>query len=179
MSAAVARRYAKAIFELAKEEGKLSEVTQELVRVAEAYEASPEFQALEMTPGLTDEDRTGVVAAIAQRAGGSDLTVRTVQMLAERQRLAILPDLVELLGDMADEELGLLRGHVTSAHDLSESYRDRLRKKIEQATGKKVMLTFETDPTLLAGIVTQIGDRVVDGSIRGKINDLAESLRQT
>lgn len=178
MSAAVARRYARAVFELAKEEGKLAEVTKELTTIAEAYEASTDFQSLELTPGLTDEDRTAVIAAIANQAGAGDLTVRTVQLLAERQRLSILPELVELLGEMADEALGLVRAHVTSAHMLSEDYRGRLKKKIEEATGKKVLCTFEVDETLLAGIVTQIGDRIVDGSVRGKINALAESLRQ-
>jgi len=178
MSAAVARRYARAVFELAQEEGKLEDVTKELAAVAAAYEVSTEFQALEKTPGLTDEDRTAVVAAIAGKAGGGDLTVRAVQMLAERQRLAILPDLVQLLGEMADDALGLVRAHVTSAHVLSEDYRGRLQRKIEEATGKKVVCTFETDETLLGGIVTKIGDRVVDGSVRGKLNALAESLHQ-
>ena len=178
MSAAVARRYARAVFELAKEEGNLAEVTKELTAVAEAYEASTDFQALELTPGLTDEDRTAVVAAIAQQAGGGELTVRTLQLLAERQRLSVLPDLVELLGEMADDALGVVRAHVTSAQPLSDGYRARLKQKIEQATGKKVLCTFETDETLLAGIVTKIGDRVVDGSVRGKLNALAESLRQ-
>ncbi|HHH27676.1 MAG TPA: ATP synthase F1 subunit delta [Polyangiaceae bacterium] len=178
MSAAVARRYARAVFELAKEEGNLAEVTKELTAVAEAYEASTDFQALELTPGLTDEDRTAVVAAIAQQAGGGELTVRTLQLLAERQRLSVLPDLVELLGEMADDALGVVRAHVTSAQPLSDGYRARLKQKIEKATGKKVLCTFETDETLLAGIVTKIGDRVVDGSVRGKLNALAESLRQ-
>ncbi len=178
MSAAVARRYARAVFELAKEEGKLAEVTKELTAIAEAYEASTEFQALELTPGLTDEDRTAVLGAIANQAGGGELTVRTVQLLAERQRLSILPDLVELLAEMADEALGVVRAHVTSAHPLGEDYRGRLKRKIEEATGKKVLCTFDVDETLLAGIVTKIGDRIVDGSVRGKINALAESLRQ-
>jgi F-type H+-transporting ATPase subunit delta len=179
MSATVARRYARAVFELAKDEGKLADVTKELGAVAEAYEASTELRALEFAPGLTDEDRIGVVSAIATKAGGSDLTVRTVGMLAERQRLAILPDLVAQLGEMADAELGVIRAQVTSAKPLSSDYRGRLKKKIEEATGRKVIVSYGEDESLIAGIVTQVGDRVVDGSLRGKLDDLAESLRTT
>ena len=178
MSAAVARRYARAVFELAKEEGKLAEVTKQLAAVADAYEASTEFRELEMTPGLTDSDRIAVVTAIAQKVGGGDLTVRTVSMLAERQRLTILPDLVGLLGEMADDALGVVRAQVTSAKALPTAYRTKLKAKLEEATGRKVVIEFDEDANLIAGVVTQIGDRVVDGSLRGKLNDLAESLRQ-
>ena len=99
-------------------------------------------------------------------------------MIAERQRMSLLPDLVRVVEGMADDHLGVVRGTVTSATRLDEGYRGKLRSKLEEATGKKVLLLFEEDANLIAGIVTQIGDRVIDGSVRGKLNTLAESLRQ-
>lgn len=179
MSEMIARRYARALFELAKEAGKVSEVTRELGAFAAAYETSGEFREVDSLPSLTGDDRRKIVESLGQHLAASDLTIRTVAMIAERQRLSLLPDLVGVVEDMADEHLGVLRGTVTSAVELDTAYRAKLKKKIEESTGKRVLLTFEEDERLIAGIVTQIGDRVIDGSVRGKLNKLAESLRQT
>ncbi len=179
MSEMIAKRYARAIFELASEAGKVAEIARELQHFASVFEVSTEFRELDNLPGLQPDDRRAIVEAIGQRVGASDLTTRSVAMLGERLRLSLLPDLVRVFESMADEHLGLLRGTVTSAVKLDESYRDKLKRKIEQATGKRVLLTFEEDEHLIAGIVTQIGDRVIDGSIRGKLNAFAQTLRQT
>lgn len=178
MSEMIARRYAKAVFELAKEAGKVSEVTRELTAFADAYETSAEFREVDSLPSLTGDDRRKIVESLGKHIGASELTIRTVAMIADRQRLSLLPDLLQVVETMADEHLGVLRGTVTSAVALDSAYRDKLKKKIEESTGKRVLLTFEQDPRLIAGIVTQIGDRVIDGSVRGKLNQLAESLRQ-
>jgi F-type H+-transporting ATPase subunit delta len=176
---AVAQRYARAIFELAREANSVSEVTKGLTAYAEAYEVSSEFRDVEFTPGLTEEARAAVVQAIGKQLQVDDLVLRSVTMLMQRQRLAALPNIQRLVEEMADEHLGVLRASVTSAKALPESYRSRLRQKIEAATGKKVLITFSEDSSLIAGIVTQVGDRVVDGSVRGKLNQLADSLQQT
>ena len=175
---AVARRYARAVFELAKDAGQVAEVSTQLAAFADAYSASDELRAIEHTPGLTESDREAVVKAIGERVGASDLVLRTLTMMIDRQRLAALPDMVRLVEAMADDHLGVLRASVTSAQPLSDMYRSHLKQKIEGATGKKVVMTFAEDTSLIAGIVTQVGDRIVDGSIRGKLNDLAASLRQ-
>jgi F-type H+-transporting ATPase subunit delta len=175
---AIARRYARAAFELAKDEGNVAAVAKELGHFAAAYEASAELRAVEHAPSLDDKDRGEIVAEIGRRLSASDLSVRTVTMLAQRQRMAVLPDLARLVAEMTDDHLGLLRGNVRAATKLSAAYLARLKAKIEEATGKNVELTFEEDPTLIAGVVTEIGDRVVDGSVRGKLDRLAESLRQ-
>ena len=178
-SEAVARRYARAVFELAKEKGAVGEISREIAAFADAYLVSSELRAIEHTPGLTDQDRRAVIEEIGKRMSSSETTVRAISLLAERQRLAVLPALVRLLDLMADEHLGLVRAHVTSARALPQDYRAKLEKKIADATGKRVLMTFEEDPSLIAGVVTQVGDRVVDGSVRGRLNQLAASLRHS
>ncbi len=175
----VARRYARAVFELAKEQKKVAEVARDFRGFAAAYEESSDFRAMAVAPNLADKDRQAIVEQIGKRLGASDTTVRTVTMLATRQRLSILPDLVRILDQLADEHRGVVRAHVRAAQPLGEGYLNKLKAKIEEATGNKVVISFEEDPSLIAGIVTQIGDRYVDGSIRGKLNRFAESLRQT
>ena len=178
MSEMIARRYARAVFELAKESGKVGDLTRELGAFAEAYASSQDLRDVDVLPSLQAEDRRAIVEAVGARLSASDLTVRTVAMIAERQRLSLLPDLARVVDAMADDHLGVLRGTVTSAAPLDPGYRTRLKQKIEDATGKRVLLTFQEDDQLIAGIVTQIGDRVVDGSVRGKLNALAASLRE-
>lgn len=176
MSASVARRYARAFFELARESGRVGEATKELRDFADAYAASSEFRAMELDPAFHDEQRAAVIKTLGKRLGASDTTVRTVSILAERQRLSVLPDLVRLVDEMADEHLGVVRATVRSARPLSESYKTKLKSHIENATGKRAIILYEEDPQLIGGLVTQIGDRLVDGSVRGRLDRLADSL---
>jgi F-type H+-transporting ATPase subunit delta len=178
MSASVARRYARAFFELARESGRVSEATAELRGFADAYAASEEFQAMELNPTLHDAERAAIVKAIGTRISASDLTVRVVGMLATRQRLSVLPELLRFVEEMADEHLGVVRATVLSARPLSESYKSKLKGRIESTTGRRAIINYEQDPSLIAGLVTQIGDRVIDGSIRGRLNQLADSLHR-
>ena len=175
---AVARRYARAIFELARDEGSLGAVTRELRAFADAYEASADLRSIETLPSMTDDAREAVIAQLGKKLSASDLTVRSVSLLVRRQRLSVLPDLVRQLDEMADDHLGILRAEVRAATKLDKAYLDRLKAKIEKSTGRKVMITFEQDEDLIAGIVTTIGDVVVDGSLRGKLNQLSATLRQ-
>ena len=175
---AVARRYARAIFELARDEKCLPEVTRELHAFAAAYQASEEFRNLESMPNVTQEGRNAVISALGDKLKASDLTIRSVNLLAQRQRLAVLPDLVRQLDAMADAHLGVLRADVRAATELSPAYLKRLQKTMEANTGRSVEITFEVDAALIAGVVTTIGDTVIDGSLRGKLNRLSASLRQ-
>jgi F-type H+-transporting ATPase subunit delta len=177
-SEAVARRYARALFELAKEQGKVPEVTRQVGDFADAYESSTDLRELEHSPSLSDADREAIITELGSRMGAADITTRTVAMLATRQRLSVLPDLARQLDEMADDHLDIIRAQVTAANALSDSYLERLKRTIADATGKNVLLTFEQDPTLIAGIVTKIGDRIIDGSVRGRLERLADSIRR-
>ena len=99
-----------------------------------------------------------------------------MRLLAERQRLSVLPELLRLVDEMADDHLGVVRATVRSARPLSESYKTKLKSHIESATKKRAIITYEEDPRLVAGLVTQIGDRLIDGSIRGRLDRLADTF---
>lgn len=174
---AVARRYAKAFFELAREEGRVTEALSDLQKFAECYEGSHEFREIELNPSLHESDRRAIVEALGKQLQVSETAARTVSMLAERQRLSVLPDLVAQVEEMADQHLEVLRATVRSARKLSQSYRTKLEKTLADSTGRKVLVTYEEDPDLIAGVVTQIGDRVIDGSVRGRLRRLADDLR--
>jgi len=175
----VARRYARAIFELAKEQSELDRARRDLAAFAELYAHSAELEQALSSPHTSDDARDKIIEELSGKLGTSKSCANLLRLLARRRRLAVLPDLVRQLGELVDEEQGTLRATVRSASPLAASYLERLKGQIEQALGKKVVIAFEQDPALIAGVVTQIGDRVVDGSIRGKLDQLRESLRQT
>lgn len=179
MSQAIARRYARAIFEIGRDTKKLDALVAEMGRFAQAYAASPELQEIERLPTLNDAARRAVITEVGKRLQASEPTVNTVALLAERQRLALLPDVAALLVEMSDEHSGVVRATVRSAKKLSPTYVKRLTDRIGQVTGRKVILTTQEDPTLIAGVVAQIGDRVIDGSVRGRLDRLSASLRQS
>jgi len=175
----VARRYAQAMFELARDRGELDVVRRDLEAFVAVQTESQEFREAVSNPLLSDEARDRMVEELGRRLGTSDIAVNLVRLLARRRRLGVLGDLGRQFGELCDEHQGVLRATVRSPTPLSPDYLDRLRAEMEQATGKKVVISCEQDPSLIAGIVTQIGDRVVDGSIRGKLEQLRQSLRQT
>jgi len=176
---AVARRYARAIFEIGRESKQLDAFAKELTAIADTYSASDELQDAMSSPMLGDAAREGIIADIAKRHSASPQTTNLLRLLARRRRLVALPELVVKLSELVDEHKGILRATVRAASKLTPAYLDKLKAKIEQATGRKVIVTFQDDPALIAGVVTQIGDQVVDGSVRGRIEQLRESLHQT
>ncbi|MBM4376695.1 MAG: F0F1 ATP synthase subunit delta [Deltaproteobacteria bacterium] len=177
MSQAIARRYARAVFEIGRETKKLDALVTELNSFAEAYRSSPELQDLERLPNLNDAARRAVLTELGKRLQASDPTVNTVALLAERQRLVLLPDVATLLQEMSDEHAGVVRATVRSAKKLSPAYVTRLAERIRDVTGRNVILTTQEDPSLIAGVVAQIGDRVIDGTVRGRLDRLSASLR--
>jgi F-type H+-transporting ATPase subunit delta len=179
VSEVVARRYARAIFELGREKNQLAPFGQQLAAFAEAFEQSADFREMGDNPLLGDEARDKVVEQLGQRFGASKDIVQFVRLLVRRGRLIVLPDVVRQFGEMVDEHNGVLRATVRSASKLSTVYLDKLKGRIEKATGKQVVIQFEQDPALIAGVLTQIGDRVIDGTVRGKLDGLASSIHQT
>jgi F-type H+-transporting ATPase subunit delta len=171
---AIGRRYAKAIFELGKEEGNLAAVASNMNDFAAAYEASSELREVLDNPLVPDESRAAILADIASRVGANDTAKRAVRVVAQHRRLRALPDIARHLAKLVDEDAKVIRATVTSAGPLTEAYLTRLKSEIERATGSKVNIVHTVDPTLIAGVVTQIGDRVVDGSALSRLRSLRD-----
>jgi F-type H+-transporting ATPase subunit delta len=176
IDSAVIERYARAIFELGVESGQLSGLTQEIGRFAAAYEDSRELRvALENTL-VPEEERDRVLKDMATRLAVGETGTNAVRLLAQRRRAAALPGIAKRLGGMADEKAGVLRAQVSSAVPLSEDFYQKLAQKLEQRLGKKVVIERVTDASLIAGIVTKIGDNTIDGSLKGRLAALQSQL---
>ncbi len=175
---AVADRYARAVFELGVETGQVERLTEDLKKAAEVVASSVELRAVLDNPLVDQNDRDAVLKELAVRLGLSELGTNSMRLLAQRRRLAVLPQIARRLGGLADEKAGVLRAQVVSAHALSDGLCEQLKQKLEQATNKRVLLERQEDPSLVAGIVTRIGDNTIDGSLKGRLADLERQLLQ-
>jgi F-type H+-transporting ATPase subunit delta len=173
---AVARRYARAIFELGVEEGQLHDLTAQITDFAAAYAGSSELGAVLANPLVSHEEREQVLLAVAQRLGLAGLALNAVRLIAARRRLGVLPEIARLLARMADEQNSVVRAIVTSAVPLSAQYVASLEKELAAMTQKSIVIEHRQDSSLVAGLVTQIGDNTIDGSIQGRLAELERQL---
>jgi F-type H+-transporting ATPase subunit delta len=178
IDAAVADRYGRAIFELAVEAGELKLVTDQLQNIAEVYANSQELQRALENPLVDQGQRDAILSDLAAQLSLSPLAVNSVRLLVARRRLRALPEIARRLAVYADEKAGILRATVTSAIPLSDTYYQNLASELEKVTGKKVLLERKQDPTLIAGVVTRLGDNTIDGSVRGHLAALERQLLQ-
>lgn len=172
----IADRYARAIFELGSEGGNLTALAAEIDGFAEVYASSADLRSVLENPLVEAERRDAILREVASRVGLGQLAVNAVRYIASRRRLSALPDIARRLGTLADEKAGVVRAAVTSAGPLPESFYERLTAELERLVGRKVVLDRSEDPSLIAGVVTRIGDNTIDGSIRGRLDHIEREL---
>lgn len=173
---AVAARYAQALFEIGNEAGNLPQLADEVRRFGELYAENAELRSVLDNPLVPEPSRESIIDELAQRLGLGVITRNTVKLLSQRHRLIAVPYLARALNKLADERAGLVRAVVTTATSLSDSYYAQLKAQLEKSTGKKIVLETSVDPTILGGVITRIGDKVIDGSLRTRLSSMRESL---
>jgi F-type H+-transporting ATPase subunit delta len=176
MSDAVAERYARAIFDLGVEAGQLEALTGQIRNFSETYTASRELRSVLDNPLIELAKRQAILQEVAARVGLTGVGLNAVRFVAQRHRLSSLPGIARRLASLADEKAGVIRATVTSAGPLPESFYERLVKELEGATQRKVALDRKQDPSLIAGVVTRIGDNTIDGSVKGRLAEIERQL---
>jgi F-type H+-transporting ATPase subunit delta len=174
--ATVAERYARAIFALGVETGTLAALAEQVREFAAAYHSSFDLRSVLENPLIPLEQRQKVLAEVATRIGLGPFALNTIRYLAHRRRLSALPDIAKRLDSLSDEQAGIVRATVTSAQPLAESFYQRLSEQLATLVGHKIVLDRREDPALIAGIVTRIGDNTIDGSLRGRLDELERKL---
>ena len=173
---AVAQRYARAIFELGIEQNQLESLTKQVTAFANTYAANDELATLFENPIVTSEQRDAVLKEVAERLGIHGLALNAIRLVAQRRRLPALPEMARQLVRLADDQTGVVRATVTSAVPLSADYVSNLEQVLASVTKRRVVVEQKHDPSLVAGLVTQIGDNTIDGSIKGRLADLERQL---
>jgi F-type H+-transporting ATPase subunit delta len=170
----VHRTYARALFEAAKEQGRLKKVAEELGDFAAAVRDVPELRAVLRNPELDPETKSGIVAEII---GDADpLLGNFLRLVAEKGRSGEIADIARELDRLMAAEEGRLDVELTTAYELSEPDAAAILKQIQEASGRKVEATRKVDPNLIGGFVLQAGSMRVDASVRGRIERLRREL---
>ena len=172
----IARRYAKALLSLGLEDHSQEDLVRQLDDLARMLGQSAELRESLGNPIFPLSERKATMEALCTRLGLTRVVRSTVMLLLERGRILALPDIARELGALVDAHAGRVRARVTSATPLSPELEARLRVALEKRHGKKVLLEKLVDPTLIGGLVTEVGDMTYDGSIRYQIETLKAAL---
>lgn len=165
----VAKRYAKALVALAREHGRLAETGEQLKRFAQLIDDTPDLKSLLYNPAISQHFKADLLADLSQRLGLSSLEANFMRMLLEKGRLPEMPHIIELYEVLAEEAQNRLRVRVKSAFPLSPALQEEVRQRFANYTSKDIVIDQEIDPTLIGGLVAQMGSLVLDGSIRNEL----------
>lgn len=177
IQASLAGRYASALFDLASENGTVTAVERDLGTLSAALGESPELRSVTTNPQLSRSAQAEAMAAIAEHLKLAPLTANFLGVLASNRRLAALPAIISAFRAIAAAQRGEISAKVTSAHPLSDEQLATLKDKLTARQGRTVMLSAEVDPDLLGGLVVTIGSQRIDGSIRTRLNSLAQAMK--
>ncbi len=168
--------YAKGLFEIARAEGQLDRVRDELVAIARAFETSPDLRDTLLQPSLPSDRKTAIVNdLIGGRA--SDLTVSIVGFITASGNASSLPSIVDALVEEAASAINREVAEIRTAVDLDDETVAKLVTGLERATGKQLTPKVVVDPTIMGGIVARVGDRVIDGSIQQRLAGLRQAMK--
>lgn len=175
-SQTVARRYASALADVILQGGEEAQVQEELSAWERMILANRLLLEAFSNPTVIYQQKEKVLNELIVRTRVCQTTGNFLRVLLKNQRLSELPQVNAKLADLIDERSGLISAEVRSARPVSEATKAALEHKLRQLTGKKVRLSFDTDETLLGGMVTRIGSTIYDGSVRNQLRRLGEAL---
>ena len=170
----VARVYAQALFDAAKEAGVVEPARLELGEFVTGLAASAALRDVLADPQIDTGARRRVLAEVTR--GSQPLLANTLQLMLERGRFAAVPQLQQAYDALAIVEEGVVEVEVTSATELEPETEKKIAARVQEATGRRVELTRRVDPSIIGGLVLRIGDIIVDGSVKARIRQLRRRL---
>jgi F-type H+-transporting ATPase subunit delta len=173
----LARRYAKALFAVGKENGNYEAYNEALQGVAGLYISLPEVIDALTNPLYPFDVREKVMVGLVKSLGVDKIMGNFLNLLVQKKRAEILPEIADEFQIMVDTEKNISHGSVISAVALSDELRANVQAALEKLTGKKVELSTSVDPSLIGGIIAKVGDLVLDGSIKKQLAGLKDSIK--
>lgn len=173
----LAGRYAVALFELARDQDALDAVAGDLGDLRAMLQESADLRRLIESPVLSREEQGRAVTALAERAGFAELTRQFLGLLAHKRRLFALPEVITAYLAMLGEHKGEVSAEVISAVALSDDQLAAVKEQLSKAVGQSVTLATAVDPDLLGGLVVRVGSRMLDASLRTKLQRLETAMK--
>ncbi len=173
----LAKRYAKAVLDLAVEAGQVDQIGQQLSVLHEAVLGEPRSRAFWSTKSIGEDEKRNVLQDILEAMDAHGVVRNTINFMLERRRLMLLPPLVEAYQDLARAISHTIDARVVSATELTPEQLQRLAEALKQAFGQRVELVTEVDKSLVGGLRVETEGRIIDGSVRGRLAALAQSIK--
>ena len=170
---ASARRHAQAVFQIALERGELDLWRGDLERISEAMK-DPLIYAFLESPKIRFDEKARVLSQHLE--GVNPLAMNLAYILIARRRLGIAGDIVAEYQRLVDEHRGIAQAEVATAVPVDEEVKDKLVHRLGALVGKEIVLSTRVDPSLIGGLVARVGDKLIDGSTRAKLDTLRNSL---
>jgi F-type H+-transporting ATPase subunit delta len=176
MASGAAKRYAQAVFSLAKERGTLDRWLDDLARLNDLM-SDPRAAEFLVSPAVPEADKLKLVDSVL--AAAQPEARNLAHMLIQRQRIAIVPDLAQLYGAAVLEERGIAIAEVLTAEPLGPREQEMVRAHLSRLVGKTVQLRTQTDPSIIGGVIARVGDQLIDGSVINQLRRLKARLAAT
>ena len=175
----MAGRYAQALFSLAQEEGKTDQVAADLSRFSAFITESADLQRFIKSPVFSADEQVRVLAANLKLAEITGTASNFLQLVAAKRRLFAVADMIRDFNKLNDSAKGLTRAEVTVAEALKDTHIDALKAALAELTGgQTVEVAIKVDPAIIGGLVVKLGSRMVDGSLRTKLNTLRTRMKE-
>ena len=173
----LAGRYANALFELAQDQKSVDAVSTDLASLRRAMETSSDLTRLVKSPVFSAEDHAKALKAILSQMGAGELTTKFVLVLAAKRRLPSLTGIIKAFETQVAKSRGETEAEVTAARTLSDSEITELKSVLKSRLGKEPRLHSKVDPSLLGGLVVKVGSRMIDSSLRTKLDGLRAAMK--
>ena len=177
IQASLAGRYALALFELARDEKQLETVGASLGAVRQALAESDDFRALTTSPLIGRTESAKAIAAAARAMGLDPLTTNFLGVAARNRRLSQLGAVIRAFNLLAARHRGEITAEIVSARPLDDDQVDAIKASLRTRMGRDIAVDLDVDPAILGGLVVKIGSQMIDGSIRTKLNNLAQAMK--
>jgi len=179
MTSGVAGRYASALFDLAREQGELDAVDQDLGKFQQMLDGSPDLKRLVNSPAFAAEEQERALGAVMDWASVGATTNNFLKVVARNRRLFAAEDMIKSFRQQLALHRGELQAEVKSAAPLSDEQLSALKEQLKSSFGKDVRIDAAVDPSLLGGLVVKVGSRMFDSSLRTKLSNLKVVLKGT
>jgi F-type H+-transporting ATPase subunit delta len=178
MMASVAGRYASALYDLATEQNAVKPVEKAMTQLQAMLAGSADLYTLVRSPVISADEQGQALGAVMEKFGIDGLTANFVRLIARNRRLFVLPEMIRNFHTLVAQGRGEMQAEVTSAMPLNDAQMQQLKETLRAAVGKDVAITANVDPGLLGGLVVKVGSRMIDSSIRTKLNSLKIAMKE-
>ena len=178
ITAGASGRYAIALFEIAKEAKSLAAIEADLDSLQGALDSSADLRDVVSSPLLSREDQGKAMRALTDKMGLGADAANTVALMAENRRLYVLPEMISQVKALAADDRGEVSAEVTAAKALTEKQSTALAAALKKSVGKDVNVNVTVDKDLIGGLIVKVGSAMVDSSLRSKLNNLQNAMKE-